>query len=77
MEAIWHASFRFGLGRVVLLPGPSTLDLELQGQAEEGRNQDDQAENDDVVEGGMYDNSANMSPATRNSRPRRIDRPIS
>jgi hypothetical protein len=39
----------------VILPGPSTLDLEFQGQAKECTNQDDEAEDDDIV----YHNSPN------------------
>jgi hypothetical protein len=59
VERNWCRSFEVGLRWFVILPGPSTLDLELQGQAKECTNQDDEAEDDDVVEAGMYHNSPN------------------
>jgi hypothetical protein len=42
-----------------VLPRPAMLDLELQGDAEEGADEDDQAKNHDVVQGGIYNNSVN------------------
>jgi hypothetical protein len=42
-----------------MLPGPATLKFQLQRHAEKGADEDDQAENDHVVEGGIYYNSAN------------------
>jgi hypothetical protein len=42
-----------------VLPRPAMLDLEMQEDAEEGADEDDQAKNHDVVEGGIYNNSVN------------------
>jgi hypothetical protein len=54
VERNWCRSFEVGLWWFVILPGPSTLDLELQGQVKECTNQDDH-----LVEAGMDHNSAN------------------
>ena len=48
-----------GLRRLLVLPRPAALDLELQSDAEEGADEDDQAKNDDVVQGGIYNHSVN------------------
>jgi hypothetical protein len=42
-----------------VLPRPAMLDLEMQEDAEEGADDDDQAKNLDVVQGGIYNNSVN------------------
>ena len=42
-----------------MLPRPAALDLELQGDAEKGAYEDDQAKNEDVVQGRIYNNSVN------------------
>jgi hypothetical protein len=47
------------LAMLAMLPWPAPLDLQLQSQAEEGPNQDDKAENDDVIESGIDNYCAN------------------
>ena len=42
-----------------VLPRPAMLDLEMQEDAEEGADDDDQAKDHDVVQGGIYNNSVN------------------
>jgi hypothetical protein len=48
-----------GLGRVLVLPRPAMLDLEMQEDAEEGTDENDQAKNEDVVQGGIDNDSVN------------------
>jgi hypothetical protein len=42
-----------------VLPWPAMLDLEMQEDAEESADDDDQAKNLNVVQGGIYNNSVN------------------
>ena len=62
---------------VAVLPGPAAIDLKLKGQTEKCANENDEAQNDHVVEGRINNDRPYISPATRNSSPRKIARPIS
>jgi hypothetical protein len=54
-----------------VLPGPAALDLKLQRQTQESANENDQAENDYVVEGGINHDRADDVSRNKEFQPQK------
>ena len=70
-------AYRVFVGDARVLPGPVTLNFQLESHAKKGANHHDDGKHDEVVESGWTTTVRIMSPATRNSSPKRIARPKS